>query len=180
LHFQLQPPAAAVYGGHVGLDRVERKRFVQVVHGPRGLAGSVVGGAQAVVHLRELQQVPDRAGRVDGGCVISDRLGPRSSDYKHVGQMAEDARLAFHGERLRIFEQPPCARFPIERLYRKPLVLLLLEVLPRLRQARKRLERLNEPAASLAHVEADEGQVPGAWPFSSKGLPSATTASKSR
>jgi hypothetical protein len=95
--------------------------------------------------------------------------------------MAEDARfellarglepatalesLAFHGERLRIFEQPPCARFPVERLDRKPLVLLLLEVLPRLGQARKRLERLNEPAVSLAHVEADEGQVPAAWPF---------------
>jgi hypothetical protein len=57
-------------------------------------------------------------------------------------------------------------------------VFLLLEVLPRLGQARKRLERLNEPALSLAHVEADEGQVPAAWAFFQQRT--ATTASKSR
>ncbi len=148
--------------------------------GPRGCGKlrALVGHPETVVHLGQLKQVFNRAGSRGGGLVVGYRQAPRSRDDEHVGEVAEDARLELllsrlelaaalqrlilEAERSWILEQAPRACLPVERLDRKPFILLKLELFPGRRQACERLARLHQPAVSLAHIEADERQVRGA------------------
>src|SRR5260221_7620197 len=106
---------------------------------------------------------------------MADRQGPRLGRDEHVRDVAEDPSLelwrprnefatALQGlihqwHRLRIVQQPPRARFPIEGVDSGPLVILALEMLSSHRQVQEGFFWLDQPAVRLAKIEMHQGCV---------------------